>query len=163
MSTLICSGQITKEEALIELELPLYIKTDFKNDKDYVLKKLGFSEVYFDQLMLKEPVPHDSFEVEGSLFYYYPILKPLKPYWEFFKKNFKKFNLEFKKKALKKSNLEIAKKFSGSIEHEYYLLKSPFSKKNLNKRVIKKSNNFKIIIFPLSFSENSIFTKFMSW
>jgi N-acetyl sugar amidotransferase len=94
LSTLICSGQITKEEALIELELPLYIKTDFKNDKDYVLKKLGFSEVYFDQLMLKEPVPHDSFEVEGSLFYYYPVLKPLKPYWEFFKKTLNKKDIK---------------------------------------------------------------------
>ena len=86
-----------------------------------------------------------------------------------YKKNFKKFNLEFKKKALKKSNLEIIRKFSGSTEHEYYLLKSPFSKKNLNKRVIKKSNNFKIIIFPLSFYDapsgygGSLFNDFYEW
>ena len=89
-SSLICSGQITKGEALIELELPLYLEVDLKKDKDYVLKKLGFSEAHFDQIMLKEPVSHDSFEVEGSLFYYYPILKPLKPFWTVLKKKVKK-------------------------------------------------------------------------
>lgn len=89
-SSLICSGQITKGEALIELELPLYLEVDLKKDKDYVLKKLGFSEAHFDQIMSKEPVSHDSFEVEGSLFYYYPILKPLKPFWEVLKKKVKK-------------------------------------------------------------------------
>ena len=86
-----------------------------------------------------------------------------------YKKNFKKFNLEFKKKALKKSNLEIIKKFTGCTEHEYYLLKSPFSKKNFKKRAIKKSNNFKIIIFPLSFYDapsgygGSLFNDFYEW
>lgn len=33
-------------------------------------------------LIRAKPVPHAAFAVEGSLFYYYPFLKPLQPFWE---------------------------------------------------------------------------------
>ena len=73
--------------------------------------------------------------VDMDLKLYQLSKKNLKPGLQIksYKKNFKKFNLEFKKKAIKKSNLEMKKKFSGDITHEYYLLKSPFSKKKLKK------------------------------
>jgi len=90
LSTLICSGQITKMDALFELSLPLYVDSELKRDKAYVLKKLGFSETQFDQIMKKDPVSHDSFEIEGSLFHYYPLIKPLKPFWEYIKKKINK-------------------------------------------------------------------------
>lgn len=51
LSTLICSGQITREEALEELEKPLYEKDELERDKEYVLKKLGLSEEEFEYLM----------------------------------------------------------------------------------------------------------------
>lgn len=85
LSTLICSGQITKQEALLELKKPLYRDDELKQDKTYVLKKLGFTEEQFDQMMKGLPVPHTNYAVEGSLFYYYPFLKPLQPIWEKYK------------------------------------------------------------------------------
>ena len=81
LSTLICSGQIDREQALRELEVPLYDPESLRADKTYVLKKLGFSEEEFDWIMQEPPVPHDAFEIEGPIFYYYPILKPLRPLW----------------------------------------------------------------------------------
>ena len=51
MSTLICSGQITREEALKELEKPLYEKHELERDKKYVLQKIGLSEKEFEDLM----------------------------------------------------------------------------------------------------------------
>ncbi|NDC77185.1 MAG: N-acetyl sugar amidotransferase [Chitinophagia bacterium] len=86
LSTLICSGQMTREQALAELQLPLYDPKELKKEKEYVLKKLGFTEEEFDEMMSQKPVPHNSFEVEGSLFNYYPILKPVRPLWEYYKK-----------------------------------------------------------------------------
>ena len=86
LSTLICSGQATREEALMELEKPLYAPEELRKDKEYVLKKLGFTEGEFDRIMQEKPVPHSSFEVEGSLFHYYPVLKPLRPLWTAIKK-----------------------------------------------------------------------------
>jgi len=86
-----------------------------------------------------------------------------------FKTNFKKFNLDFKKKALNEANLELQKKFSGDTKNDYYLLKSAFSKKNSKNRVIKKTDNFKIIILPLSFYDSpsgyggSLFDDFYDW
>jgi len=51
LSTLICSGQITREEALKELEKSLYKEEEFKREKKYILKKLGLSEKEFKDLM----------------------------------------------------------------------------------------------------------------
>lgn len=81
LSTLVCSGQTTREEALRNLETPLYEPEALRTDKEYVLKKLGFSEPDFDGMMREQPVPHNAFEVEGSMFHYYPVLKPLRPLW----------------------------------------------------------------------------------
>lgn len=81
LSTLICSGQIDREQALLELEAPLYDPIALRSDKGYVLKKLGFTEEEFDRIMSEAPVPHDAFDIEGPIFNYYPILKPLRPLW----------------------------------------------------------------------------------
>lgn len=81
LSTLICSGQIDREQALHELEAPLYDPESLRADKSYVLKKLGFTEAEFDRMMQEPPVPHNAFEIEGPIFNYYPVLKPLRPLW----------------------------------------------------------------------------------
>jgi N-acetyl sugar amidotransferase len=86
LSTLICSGQITREDALAELKKPIYPYNELKLEKAYVLKKLGFTDEEFDQIMKESPVPHSAFAVEGSLFHYYPFLKPLQPLWIRYKK-----------------------------------------------------------------------------
>jgi len=51
LSTLIMSGQITRDAALEEMKLPVYPEELFKQDKEYVLKKLGLSEEEFEDIM----------------------------------------------------------------------------------------------------------------
>jgi N-acetyl sugar amidotransferase len=56
LSNLICSGQITKKEALIEIQKnPYNSELQLEDDKEYVLKKLGLTEEKFNELM-KSPV-----------------------------------------------------------------------------------------------------------
>ncbi|MBK8510784.1 MAG: N-acetyl sugar amidotransferase [Saprospiraceae bacterium] len=59
LSNLIFSGQITKEEALMELAKPSYPPGQLEIDKPFVLKKLGFSEESFNRYMERAPVPHE--------------------------------------------------------------------------------------------------------
>ena len=55
LSNLICSKQITKDQALIEIEKPPYSDPKLlKEDKNFVIKKLGLTEMEFD-LLIKEP------------------------------------------------------------------------------------------------------------
>jgi len=82
LSSLICSGQMTREQALEEIKSPPYAPEALKIDKEFVLKKLGLNEAEFDALMKLPVRDHREFDVEGSLFHYYPALKPLKPIWE---------------------------------------------------------------------------------
>ncbi len=52
LSTLICSGQITREEALEEIAQPPYASEDFlKKDYEFVLKKLGITREEFEAIM----------------------------------------------------------------------------------------------------------------
>ncbi len=79
LSNLICSEQITKEQALAELENPMYNKEQCEEDKEFVLKKLGFTKAEFDEYIKAPRREHSEFKMEGSLYQHYPILKPLKP------------------------------------------------------------------------------------
>lgn len=86
LSTLICSGQMTREQALEEMKNPPYEESQLKIDKEFVLKKLELTEEAFNTIM-REPIrSHRDFETEGSFFNYYPVLKPLKPLWSMYKK-----------------------------------------------------------------------------
>jgi len=67
LSTLICSGQLTKEEAINELQQPLYPENELKNDKEYVLKKFGLSEKEFDDIMTKPIKQHKDFKTDRHL------------------------------------------------------------------------------------------------
>lgn len=89
LSNLICSEQITKEQALKELEQPMYTKEQYETDKEFVLKKLGFSEQEFEDYINAPRVEHTDFKTEQSLYNTYPILKPLKPLGDFVKKRLK--------------------------------------------------------------------------
>jgi len=51
LSTLICSGQITREQALDELSKPLYAPKELREEKEYVFKKLGLIEEEFDRII----------------------------------------------------------------------------------------------------------------
>ncbi|MDK2064385.1 N-acetyl sugar amidotransferase [Aliarcobacter butzleri] len=51
LSSLIVSGQMTRDEALKELEKPLYDETELKEDKEFISKKLGISLEEFEIIM----------------------------------------------------------------------------------------------------------------
>jgi len=84
LSNLICSGQITKEEALIELSEPIYNPSELIQDKEYIVKKLGLTLEEFDDLMKEAPRRHEDFQTEGGIELHYPLLKPLKWAYRFF-------------------------------------------------------------------------------
>jgi N-acetyl sugar amidotransferase len=50
-SALVCSGQITRDEALRELAKPLAPPELLEQDRSYVLKKLGLSEAEFEAIL----------------------------------------------------------------------------------------------------------------
>jgi len=80
LSTLICSGQMTREEALHELKEPLYNPSELKADKEYVLKKLGLSEQEFEKIMQIPPRRHEEFKMDRHLKQkYLSLLKKTEP------------------------------------------------------------------------------------
>ncbi|MCU0414969.1 MAG: N-acetyl sugar amidotransferase [Ignavibacteriaceae bacterium] len=51
LSALILSGQITREDALTELESPPSPAEQLKSDREYVIKKLRLSDIEFEEIM----------------------------------------------------------------------------------------------------------------
>lgn len=78
LSNLICSGQITKTQALEELKKSTYDSGQFKIDYDFVLKKLGLSSDEFERIMDMPVRKHTEFSVEKTIFSQYPFLKLFK-------------------------------------------------------------------------------------
>jgi len=66
LSTLICSGQMKREEALSILNTAPYDAEELKNDKPYILKKLGLSEQAFEDIMKTAPIPHKHYGTDVS-------------------------------------------------------------------------------------------------
>ena len=67
LSTLIFSGQITKESALLELEKPIYLQEELQSDMEYILKKFGLSQNEFDNIMQQPPRKHSEFKSDLGL------------------------------------------------------------------------------------------------
>jgi N-acetyl sugar amidotransferase len=86
LSNLIFSGQISKKDALEELDKPIYDAEQLKIDKEFVLKKLELSNVEFENLMKKPRVEHDDFATEKSFYQRFPALSPLRPVISFTKR-----------------------------------------------------------------------------
>jgi N-acetyl sugar amidotransferase len=57
-STLICSGQMTRDEALKNLAESPYPEQQAAEDREYVIKKFGLTEKEFDDLMALPPRTH---------------------------------------------------------------------------------------------------------
>ncbi len=55
LSSLIVSGQMTKKEALEEMERPLYDPVQLEEDREFFIKKLGFSRTEWDGIMSLPP------------------------------------------------------------------------------------------------------------
>jgi len=60
-STLILSGQMTRDEALIELQKPIQQAAHLENDIQYVVKKFNITRAEFDEIMSSAPKPHDHY------------------------------------------------------------------------------------------------------
>lgn len=58
LSSLICSGQLTREEAIEELKKHPWETTETLEDKDYIIKKLGLTAEEFDNWIKEKPVSH---------------------------------------------------------------------------------------------------------
>lgn len=85
LSNLICSGQMTREEALREFQQDLYPPEQRDEDLAFVCKKLQMSREEFDGLMQQPQRPHLAFENHRWFFARYPMLKPLLPLWRRYK------------------------------------------------------------------------------
>lgn len=55
LSSLICSGQMTKEEALMEMKKDIYDPEQLAIDKEFVIKKFGLTDTEFEHIM-NQPV-----------------------------------------------------------------------------------------------------------
>lgn len=61
LASLIVSGQLTRDEALSELEKPLYTGNELAEDKAFVAKKLGLSVEQLEDFTRKPPRSHFEF------------------------------------------------------------------------------------------------------
>jgi hypothetical protein len=75
LSTLVCSGQMTRNQAIQEMESPRYLESDLIIDKQYVLKKLGLQEDQFDELMRQPPKRHLEYPSHNLFFHELKALK----------------------------------------------------------------------------------------
>jgi N-acetyl sugar amidotransferase len=67
LSALIRNAEITRGVALEALNEPIYDPAELRRDREFVLKKLGFSEAEFDALMAAPPVPHDHYRSDRKV------------------------------------------------------------------------------------------------
>ncbi|MFO0323079.1 MAG: N-acetyl sugar amidotransferase [Bacteroidota bacterium] len=75
LASLICSGQMTRKQALEELKQPAIDPELLKNDLQFFLKKMGFTEDEFTKIMNSKPVPHLNFKSYNS--FEYPAFKKI--------------------------------------------------------------------------------------
>jgi len=61
LSTLICSGQITRDDALLEMKQESYPKEMFAQDKEYVMKKLGLDKSEFETILNAPPKKYSDY------------------------------------------------------------------------------------------------------
>lgn len=67
LSRLVCSGQMTRDEALAELLTPPYSPELQALDREFVIKKFRLSEAEFDRLMNEPPHQHREYATDEKL------------------------------------------------------------------------------------------------
>ncbi|GCC52465.1 N-acetyl sugar amidotransferase [Chryseotalea sanaruensis] len=68
LSSLIRNNEITREDAIRELNEPIYKPEVLRSEKEYVLKKLDFSEAEFDAMMAAPPKSHLDYKSDDWMF-----------------------------------------------------------------------------------------------
>ena len=66
-SDLIMNGEISRQAVLEELAKPLYDPIELEQDREYVCKKLGFSQDDFNAYMLAPRISHDTYPSNAAL------------------------------------------------------------------------------------------------
>lgn len=79
LSDLIFSGQITKEQALDELQRPAYPQEIFDQDYEFVIKKLGLTKTDFEEYLKSPAVNHSKYKMNQTIFDEFPALRIFKP------------------------------------------------------------------------------------
>lgn len=79
-SSLICSGQMSREEALDTIAAEIYSEVELEENKQYVIKKLGFTEDEFEEIMKLPVKSHLDYSSDQNL---YKIMRII---YEFLKK-----------------------------------------------------------------------------
>ena len=77
LSTLVCAGEIDREEALREMTKPAYDPALQAEDREYVIKKLNFTEAEFDAIMSAPPRAHADYPSNRLYFHELRRLKGL--------------------------------------------------------------------------------------
>ena len=67
-STLICSGQMTREQALEAMKEPVYPERALLEDRDYSIKKLGLTTEQFEQIMTAPTKTFRDYRTSHGLF-----------------------------------------------------------------------------------------------
>jgi len=73
-SALVMSGQITRDEALKEIKEPPQPLELLEEDKEFVIKKLGFSQGEFNQIMTAPPRPYSDYPNGDKLWRRFSVL-----------------------------------------------------------------------------------------
>jgi len=80
LSNLILSEQLTREEALEELKQPPMPEDLVRTDKEYVAKKLGFTNEEFDAVLKLPNVEHSYYGTDRKQRnFYFSIMRTIKP------------------------------------------------------------------------------------
>jgi hypothetical protein len=79
LSNLIFSGQITKQEALAELQTPIITEQQLQDDYEFVLKKFNLTQQEFEAILAQPRREHTEFATVKSIFSKYPLLVVFKP------------------------------------------------------------------------------------
>lgn len=78
LTNLICSGEITRKHALLELEKPMYAIEQLRTDYPFVIKKLGFTESGFDEYLNTPGQSHHNFDTQDKYWERNKLKKSLK-------------------------------------------------------------------------------------
>lgn len=80
LSDLIYSGQITKAQALDELQKPIMEKEQLEQDYAFVLKKFNLTETEFEAIIKAPRREHTEFATIQTIYSRYPVLNIVKPF-----------------------------------------------------------------------------------
>ncbi|MFM9889409.1 MAG: N-acetyl sugar amidotransferase [Rickettsiales bacterium] len=67
-SSMIAAGQMTRDEAISRLSTPLFTPEALAIEKEYVLKKLGYTSPEWDAIMARPATPHQALPHNGWMF-----------------------------------------------------------------------------------------------